>query len=176
MKKNLFTVAVRNREEHFQSYLLDWLWRFQCNYSACKILFPDWPYFKLNVLIAENVCLESHEKKICWMSKRALSELSFLTCLSDNVSRALGLLHANLVRTILSNSVAFPDNSKKAAAVVKSSCIRGTSCSKGQFLNAWKCWLAACCIECHASQIAEFFLSNWFVRFATPQDFFSSAI
>ena len=161
MKKNLFTVAVRNREEHFQSYLLDWLWRFQCNYSA-KFYFQidrtsNWKFWELRMFAwraTKRKSVECRSKE----QRRALSELSFLTCLSDNVSRALGLLQANLVWTLFSNSVAFPDNSKKAAVVVKSSCIRGTSCSKGQFLIAWNCWLAACCIECHASQIAEFSL------------------
>ena len=33
-KKNLLTVAARNREEHFQSYLSNWLWHYDYNDSA----------------------------------------------------------------------------------------------------------------------------------------------
>ena len=33
-RKNLLTVAARSREEHFQSYLSNWLWHYDCNDSA----------------------------------------------------------------------------------------------------------------------------------------------
>ena len=33
-KKNLLNVAARNRDEHFQSYLSNWLWHYDCNDSA----------------------------------------------------------------------------------------------------------------------------------------------
>ena len=40
----------------------------------CKIPFPYSTYFELKVLIAECVTLESHEKKICWMSQQGTDE------------------------------------------------------------------------------------------------------
>ena len=61
-KKNLLNVAARNREEHFQSYLSDWLLMLSMKWF-CKIPFLDSPYFELKVLIAECVSLESYEKK-----------------------------------------------------------------------------------------------------------------
>ena len=33
-KNNLLNVAARNREKHFQSYLLNWLWHYDYNDSA----------------------------------------------------------------------------------------------------------------------------------------------
>ena len=123
-KKNVLTVTARNRKKHFQSYLLDWFWCYQCKivqntnsrFTLLRIksfyrwvcyfgetrkkicwlsqhqiglmlsmqwfcIFPDLPYFKLKVLIAECVRLESHKKKsVDCLSKeqrRPFSELSF---------------------------------------------------------------------------------------------------
>ena len=43
----------------------------------CKIPFPDSTSFELKVLIAECVTVESHEKKICWLSQQGTEKSIF---------------------------------------------------------------------------------------------------
>ena len=49
---------------------LSWHW-------SCKIPFPDSTYFELKVLRAECVSLESHKKKICWLSQQGTEKSIF---------------------------------------------------------------------------------------------------
>ena len=70
------------------------------------------------------------------------------------------------------NSVAFPDNSKNAVAV-KSSCIRGSSCSKKTIPNM----LVSCMLyRMPRHTNCRIFIANQFVKFAKHTRFFFPAI
>ena len=76
-KKNLLTVAARNREEHFQSYFSDWLWCYQCNDSAKHYfqiqLNSNWTFWKLIVL-----AWRATKKNLLTVAARNIEEQSYL--------------------------------------------------------------------------------------------------
>ena len=83
-EKNQLNVAAKNREEHFQTYLSNWLWHYDCNDSAKYN--SRFNLFELKAFIVEYATLESYKKKSVECrnkdQSREFSELSFKLALA----------------------------------------------------------------------------------------------